>query len=47
MEFLRELVLRIGGQISVSSQPGRQTHLSVVLPEQGADEALIETQRVA
>ena len=47
MEFLRELVLRIGGQISVSSQPGQQTHLSVVLPEQGADEALIETQRVA
>ena len=47
MEFLRELVLRIGGQISVSSQPGQQTHLSVALPEQAADEALIETQRVA
>jgi signal transduction histidine kinase len=47
MEFLRELVLRIGGQISVNSQPGRQTHLCVSLPEQAADEALIETQRVA
>ena len=47
MEFLRELVLRVGGHMRFSSEPGQHTQLSVRLPEQSVNEALIETQRVA